>query len=434
MTSEEFRQAINNGLGRTVLHIRTHSWKPYAEAIEYVCLHNTAYDPQCEGSRAEYVYEIVRLTGEPERFAKIVAEGLLNALEYWEVAHLFDMAALFAKDGYGGVREAMLKKFGWDEERKDFLGGEQIVSVDGEKGLLLVAERIGMWMEGHPEYWVDDSLLKGEAEGWGERVLAEGAMTSVNVQRYREGMAKYKAEAGRRGRTPEYRNWSYAELRERIVVEGGKVPRGWLFGWGQHASEEAVREAAADLLKEKDGERLVAYLRIFNRRRFPLDHGRLIQIARGVDGEAAIASCRALRHLKDESVRELAIEMMDAGRGVGDAVEMLVLNYVGGDEQRIEKLLAAQGNDEDFHWCGHAALHLFEANVEAEAVGTMMLMYERGRCSNCRTGAVRVLMGRGVIPEWMVEECLFDSSEEVRDAAREYRARGGTDFASSAPA
>ncbi|HUO10203.1 MAG TPA: hypothetical protein VM008_17990 [Phycisphaerae bacterium] len=423
MTSEEFRKAINQGLGRAVLHIRSHSWEPYAEAIENVCLHNTAYDPQCEGSRADYVYEIVRLTGEPERFAKIVAEGLLNAREYSEVEHLFDMAALFAKEGYGGAREAMLKKFGWDEERKDFLGGEQIVNVDGEKGLLLVAEQIGMWMEGHPEYWVDDSLLKGEAEGWRERVLAEGAMASVNVRRYREAMEKYKTEAGRRRRLPEYRNWSYAELRERIVAGTEDVPRGWLYRWGEHASEEAVREAAADLLKEEDEKRLVAYLRIFDRRRYPLDHERLIQLAKGVNEEAAIASCRALRHVKDESVRALAIDMMDAGRGVGDAVEMLVLNYVGGDEQRIEKLLAAQCNDEDFHWCGHAALHLFEANVEAEAVGTMMLIYERGRCSNCRTGAVRVLMGRGVIPEWMVEECLFDSSEEVREAAREYRAR-----------
>ena len=48
MNQAEFAKAINQGLGRAIQHLQTHDAEPYLAAIEYACLNNTAYDPQCE--------------------------------------------------------------------------------------------------------------------------------------------------------------------------------------------------------------------------------------------------------------------------------------------------------------------------------------------------------------------------------------------------
>ena len=73
MDNEAFTRAIDNGLGRAILWLRQHPWRPYEEAITHVCLHTTAFDPQCEGSRAEYVHEIIGLTDAAQHFAEEVS-------------------------------------------------------------------------------------------------------------------------------------------------------------------------------------------------------------------------------------------------------------------------------------------------------------------------------------------------------------------------
>jgi hypothetical protein len=432
MDVEAFRHAITVGLGRAVLCLREHPWRPHADAIEHVCRHNTAYDPQCEGSRAEYIHEIVVLTDDTRHFAGVAAEGLLDATEHWDAYHLFHLTRLFARDGHAAARAALYEKFERSDGEYPFVGADQLVALDGPDGLLYVTDRIGRWLADRPEHWVDDDLLRESEELVGPQAVAavrEAAASNPNVRRYVDAVEAHRLSAPRRPAT-DFRTLTYPQLRERIVAGPGDVPRGWLFGWGKRAADDAVRDAAADLLAEGDDRVLVAYLRVFHHRPFPLDPHRLVDLAGSDDDEVRAAALRALRHVRHDAVRSLIVQRLAAGSADGDLVRLLVENFAGGDERAVGSLLDRQRADEDeYHWTAHAAVEVAEAHPAADFAAVMLAVYERVRCSICRQGAVGVLLAGGQAPAWLVSECRHDSNEYVREAVvgqtpRADRARG----------
>jgi len=60
METSEFKNAIALGLGRAVVTLLDRDVHPFREVILDACLHNKAYDPQAEGSRAAYMVEAIR--------------------------------------------------------------------------------------------------------------------------------------------------------------------------------------------------------------------------------------------------------------------------------------------------------------------------------------------------------------------------------------
>jgi hypothetical protein len=418
MDSEGFRNAINNGLGRAILWLREHSWTPYAAAIENVVLHNTAYDPQCEGSRAEYAYEIVSLTDNLQQFIDIAIKGLLEARNCWDTDHLFRLVRLFADAGRTEARDALYEKFIRDDAMEHFWGAGEIIRLDGEKGLLFVIDRIGCFMESNPDYWEDNSLLeeaKGIVKSDVNEIVRAAAAENPNIKRYLEAVAKHQVALGQR-KFPDYHGFTYPQLREKIIAARGDVPRGWLFRWGKHACENDLREAAADLLKENDERVLLAYLRIFDRQSFDLNPQLLIRLAASEKGEITTAARRALRHIRDGTVRDFAVEMIQQGRADSDVAAILEPNYIAGDHKLLESLLDSRTDEDEFHWMAHSVLNVFRADDESDAGPSMLKIYERCRCSLCRMGAVKLLKSRKSAPSWMLEECRYDSNLELRKA------------------
>ena len=420
MEIEQFRQAIKLGRGRAILYLKEHPWEPHVQAIEHVCLHNTAYDPQCEDPRAEYVYEIVQLTKQPQRFADIVTAELLKATDFWDTYHLFDLARLFATNGHGNARNAMYEKFRRDDAEEHFLGESQLIKLDGVKGLLVVLDRVGKWLETNPDYWVDDRLILEAEESLGKPAMDTvdaAAGTNANICRYMEAVRKFRGTPRQR-QTPDFHHFSYSELREWIAANHGDAPVS-LFGWGKRAPDDALREAATDLLNADEGH-LLAYVRIFAWRAFPLDPQRLIHLACSNNEKLARAAKRALQHVQCSAVRELAIHLIREGQVDGNVIKLLARNYQAGDDLRIEFLLANAAGEDQFHGIAQAAIRIFEDNPDAEVLPSLLRVYEQCRCSLCRMGAVTVLMTRGLIPGWMLAECRYDSDRETRERARKH--------------
>jgi hypothetical protein len=52
MEVRELERLLHIGPGRAILFAQANNLTPYHDLILHACLHNTAYDPQCEGSRA----------------------------------------------------------------------------------------------------------------------------------------------------------------------------------------------------------------------------------------------------------------------------------------------------------------------------------------------------------------------------------------------
>ena len=429
MDNEAFTRAIDNGLGRAILWLRQHPWRPYEEAITHVCLHTTAFDPQCEGSRAEYVHEIIGLTDAPQVFAERSIEALLASKDYWDTDHLYNLARRFAQDGNTAARDAIYAKFKQNHAPERFPGADQIVRLDGTKGLLFVLDWIGQRLHTNPDYWVDDALLSEAQDILGDTVpvaVANAAQTTPNIGRYVAAQEQWKRECkNQRSQSPEWKHLTYAELRHQIIENPSGVPHGWLLSWGRNATEEGLREAAADVQRETVPTRLFAYLRIFALRTFPGLPQRLVKLSTSQDTKVATAARRALRFIHHDDVRGLATKLIQQGKADSDVVALLTRNFSAGDERTIESLLVTQTDEDELHWLCHAAVTVFEGNATAEVLSPLLQVYERCRCSNCRAAAIKVLIARDVIPEWLVEECRFDSNEDIRKMMVTQGTKGG---------
>jgi hypothetical protein len=267
----------------------------------------------------------VDLTGARDHFARITVDGLLNtAQQYWDADHTFHLTRLFAQDGYVAARDAFYAKFGRNDSAEPFLGDDQIVALDGIQGLLFVLDRIGAHFIGHPDYCVNDLLLREAEEKSGAdavtSALREATAENANIRRY---MVEVEKNCARTivNRPPEYRSLTWSELWHRI--NSGEIGRGSLWGWGHHASEQELKKAANALMTDQDPRLLLANLRVFERRAFPFGPERLIELADTDEGEIETAALRALRHLQDDSVRALALRRLSQPGADSDEVRLL---------------------------------------------------------------------------------------------------------------
>lgn len=158
MNKENFKKALACGLGRCYIELRDCADKePYRETLLECCLNNPCFDTQCEGTRAEYLYQLVKLFDDKEYFLLPVIEKFNNLDEGygWTFEHLCDLIREFAKDGNTRAASALeaiydrLYAILWD--KRDFDGYDyhrdnfervsvNLVDVFGESEFSRIAE------------------------------------------------------------------------------------------------------------------------------------------------------------------------------------------------------------------------------------------------------------------------------------------------------
>ena len=113
MEAQEFERLLHIGLGRAILFAQTHDLAPYSDRILHACLHNIAYDPQCEGSRARYMFDIIHLTDQVQFYREHILAALARSEPSgdWDSYQLFDFARLFAQSGDTVARQLIYDTF-----------------------------------------------------------------------------------------------------------------------------------------------------------------------------------------------------------------------------------------------------------------------------------------------------------------------------------
>jgi hypothetical protein len=427
MTPVQFRNAMRKGLGRAIVYLMEHETEPFYDEIAYCCTHNTAYDPQCEGTRAQYVFEVLRLTGETERFRSQVLEALLAASHWRDAVYLFELAGLMAEHGDEKARQTIYEKLERNDTDSDssFMGREVIIRLDGLEGFLRIAELIGAAVLSDPEHQdhgeASDTLRSAKTlcgEDRAVRAIEEAARTNERIAAYSRKVEEHERSSPyERSYRVRFRDFRYDRVAKEIESRKGNLSIGILRSWGLRASDEDLARAADDLLAETRHEYLLSYVRIFDGRRFPLDPQRLMDLARSDDRDMSWAALKALWHVDHPGLRDLAMELLE--KRICDGVLGLVAhNYSEGDHARIEAVLCENWNEEQVHSVGYDLREVFEENETPDCQRLMLWVYEHTPCALCRHHAVRILLTNEVAPAWMIRECCYDSDEETRALAK----------------
>ena len=419
METGEFRRALTLGLGRAVLLLRNHDGRFYRDMILDACLHNRAYDPQVEGSRAEYMIDVMRESGELALFADAVLRSLSDAEHSWDTPQRFELARRLAQSGNGEAREAMYAAF----ETREFSASdvaEEFIVLDSIQGLLFVVGRIGTQLARNPAQWEDHYLLDEAGRLCGQEAvdaaLQDAAKTDANIRVYLDAVSKNLALRSST-RRPEPSDLTYSQICS--LIDAGQES-GVLAKWGQVASDSDLQAAAHDLIHEHDPRKLKSYLGIFRKRRFPLEISALLKLVELPDGPVPRHALSVLANLQDESIRSLAYRLVETSSSKRVySIDLLVQNFRDGDHGIVESWCDAETDPEIVNAFDRSLRDLFAAhpNLNTET-RLLQSLYEKEPCAHCRCDIVERLSHLNALTEDIRRECEYDSYAETRSLVK----------------
>lgn len=102
--------------------------EPYREILLDCCLNNPCFDTQCEGTRSEYLYRLVKLFDDDGYFLPPILKkfGAIPEGYGWDFEHLCDLVREFAKGGnrvaFDALRNIYGRLYSIIREKQDFDG------------------------------------------------------------------------------------------------------------------------------------------------------------------------------------------------------------------------------------------------------------------------------------------------------------------------
>lgn len=461
LTLSEFRDALTKGTGRAVAYVRNAPAAEVREALLDACLHCKAYDAQCEGMRVDWLYHLIELSGESGYYRQKISDALpesrddeFYSYDYWA---MYGLMKEFALRGDEEARAVLYREFdrqiylpGKDNEyvivQMDGVYGEDaLLEVDGLAGLLHVVEAAGRRiMSGLTAWWDIDLLVQEAEERFGEEFVRDLLKKEAEQNEFIRAFWMSEPPAGTYGEsfTPSkpfeevFDEWlesimadafddpKIQEAKEdevHLVLYSGRTlrrpPRVYL-------NEAQIDRVWEKVLTEENPYRLFCLLHVF----MPLDRYSLPyapEILALVDSPRCFLqwkACQILSHIHHPDIHRKALELLQTVPAKVNwyaGIELLTSTFQPEDSEVIDAALEVhEFPDIDvLHGAGMDLYRLAEAYPDGRFTQSLRWFFERTPCSLCRHSAFVQMVARGQTTREMLEECLDDCNEEIRELA-----------------
>jgi len=395
-----------------------HPKKMYVGSIVQACVKQTAYDPQSEMERTQYLYEVIQYSGFSAAIQKQIHMHLIASEDEENAQQMLRLVKRFADDGNLESKEAIRKVFRFSSNWNCFIGAEELICIDQIKGFQRVVGEIGKKIV-EDEYYETDFIFDYAVEELGEDTVNQFFISYKDDQyanAYLNSVLDYKNKDRDSGNSSE----PYDVIRESIETK--ELNRHWTsyMHWGVKASEDDIFLAATDLLKQSKPYKLLLYLSIFQKRPFPLDIDSIISWARSTNKKISNKAFLVLRNIKSEAVYELAIESLNNNKPNRYALELLILNYKAQDLALLENMMFKKQTKHSFHSNALDIMHIFEENSDPSATGLLLHIYNTGWCTHCREGFIDIMLVNDMIPASIREELKYDCNLDIREKVEQY--------------
>lgn len=408
MTTTEFHNALLQGRGKCVQAVRSDPEK-YREEVLWACRELVSFDTQSEGSKGWFIHEMVGCYEDPAPFVAAACEALKECPSdgSWHVHCLAELLEWFFHDGHVEAWRALAAKYrqlyhqmlrvGPPEdrcywaERDDYERLCVILSWCREH-FLEIARDVGRlslettWLKDHDFDWLH--AAKG---GRYARSLHKSAQTDEYLAEY----LRVHEEAER-------------EFQARMAER----PRRRL-PW-RCADPEALNAAMERYLAAEDPQERAVALDAFHWTAYPGDPGPVILDAQSEHEQLRHFAWMALEQLRHPAVRSFALERLDADE---DAFGAFLANYEDRDEALLMEKLLGETVDFECTTCWHD----YQGDVlrmKKPPRAALQYIFDTTYCSCCRADALRMMGKRRMLTEEILQECLFDSNDDVRSYAR----------------
>lgn len=421
---QQFFDSLKRGTGEAYIILRENRHIDFSDLIIKGAIKNYSYDSQSEGSRADYVYRLIRNTKQRDKIVKAVLAKLLSEKnDDYGLDQMCDLAIKFYKSRYSEAKKVVYKRFEKNIlEDYTFCGTEAMIELYGVEGVLKVAEFVGKILIENPDdyesSWRIDDFQKRNKQVDIYRELEKASSTNTFIKAYYNSIIENKWTLPRIRKIKRY---SYELIKEKMESKR--------FGFissdrNNELTELEVEKLANEFLAEKNNQKKELYLRFFSSRKFPFDYAPIFKIANGRNPKNTRLveyAIEALKHFKSDEIRQFAIDKIKAQKNPSDFLCLLVSNYKNGDFKLLTEVINRSENYDYIHSIVFGLIDIYQANPTKECQEPLELIYNKMNCGLHRNDIVELLNENNVLSDKILKELEFDSEDRIRKLYRKIK-------------
>ena len=421
MTKKEFKSAMLRGLGRCVKAVRENPEK-YRDIVLWACQRDTAFDAQSEGTRSWYVYTMVSAYPDPETFIRTAAEALkkYRSGSGWNALYLGELLMFFAMDGYIAAHRAVEKKYreilaaihrhrcrpSPFHELFDLEQLGLVLAVDAPSFLQIAGDYGRLYRE--------KPFMSGGDFAW--FFATKGARYKRSMERAAQQDENIACFLRSERSQEEIRRQQRASNPEQLT--GARLSR-WL---NTHADRNTLAQYALAYREQNQPQPRAEALAAFSHCPYPDDPLPIMEDAQSSCEALQKAAWGALENLRHPAVRRFALDNAEHGIRTPENFAILVTNYAPEDSTLLEALLRERIAAKDWDGVHVAGMDIYRTFNKGSTIPhprhLLPLLYEYTPCSFCRETAVCHMSRHRLLTKEILEECLYDSNDEIRRYAQ----------------
>ena len=448
MTEKEFAQSLRRGLGGAIVvlkHNRNNA--QYRGAVLRCCLRDISYDWQAEGTKGRYLYSAICALNEKEYFERVIIEKFLSRCGDRLSFQLADVLFCYAENDSEPAKDAFRAKYRYFADKNGRLSRThrleegfqwydvacRLFDIDGFTAFKRYTTDMGELLHRDPNksnrYYYDFFISHAEDRFGKKRVndyldkmygRSDAIKALIDTLKAEElSSESYLAEAA-------LKRVSVEELMQRANgLLASENPQYGIVGichsFSMHASEADFLSLAQAVLREENETVKALLLKGFWRKPFPLGITPLLEYARSENEMLSENAMTCLEEFKDKRIHDLAVHLLNTKGLNSSALSLLKKNYRKADDKLIQTLvMKSSGVTHDVQ---SDIRDIYTCHCSADALPVLLRVYRKGDCTYCRYGVVKAMRNCGILPDDILEECLYDSYEDTRKLAKRLAVR-----------
>jgi hypothetical protein len=413
------------------LQVKHYGLDSVADLVLKACLHDQAYDPQSESSKARWLFDMFNNTRQYSKFSEAIISGLKRKRETWDLQQLFELAEEMAKNGDDNAREAVRErafKKASKASMDDWLGAIEWVHLTGIEGALDIARIYGRRLMSDPYDFIPDTVFTSD------EISSDFQTQLLKLSQNEPKLSAYQNYLEKQGSLDTFTSQSNNETKKLQASESraqlfnlatilsnaknkvGDYPVQYT-AFGRCATPEEREIVLSQLVQEEDDDVRLRLLWVFGHSPLPRIPPAIFKWAENKNGSLYTAAIRVLAESSDPRIHELAKTKITSDKllGIQTAVlQLFINNYESDDAKLIERaLFNLKPGKEDAHALVWTLTDIAKQQKDAGLTDSLKWAYDKTPCAECRHKLVIQLDALNEFKGDILDECQFDANEDI---------------------
>ena len=412
MDKKSFERALLFGFGSAIIHLSNcNNSTEYNDILFEYSVKDSAYDAQCEGTKAQYLWNAIRNVGNMEELQSRVINALKDDNPEIYRQQVFELGILFYKESNYNPISIMLENCRYDKEYGCFIGCDELAEVVGKNQILFLADLIAARFQEDEDYDGESFFIENLQKRFDDNYLKE--LFSDLLEHNKKFEKYFIKELNYTPQKYTYLRPTYEEIKAKLLEYNSVPSYHKMRPWARKAMESELQLVEHDINHSSDTELVRELLYTFSSVPYK---GNIEKVLGFLDNptlsESAVC---ALKWKPDKRIRKKAISIISSVQNWYDYIPLLLNNYQTGDYKLIFSMCNNDYDEDLWHTIQMRMNDLFDKHENTYFHELYALLYKHNRCTICRKKMVGYMLRDGFSDSVILNELKWDANIKTRE-------------------